>query len=288
MEHPRRVLLFGATGQLGSEIARWSDCEIAAPPSEDVDVRDALAVHEAIARSGADTVINCTAFNRVDEAEQHPDRAFAVNAQAVGVMAQAAATADAVFVTFSTDYVFDGALGRAYTEGDAPNPINAYGASKLEGERRALAGGGRVYVLRTCGLYGRRTSSSKGYNFVERILAQAMAGETLRVVSDQIVSPTYAGDLADATRALLRLQPEAGVYHAVNEGPVSWYEFAVEILERAGLTAPIDPMPAEQWNGATNRPAFSALSNDRLKTIGVLMPRWNEALYVSERHSDDH
>jgi len=157
-----RVLVFGGSGQLGSEIVRrWTGCEIAAPESAQADVEDARAVASSIATHAPDLVVNCTAFHDVDLCEREPERAFAVNATAVERIARASRAAGAAFVTVSTDYVFDGETERPYRETDEPRPLSQYGASKLEGERRVERLQMDAYVVRTCGLYGTRVSSKR-------------------------------------------------------------------------------------------------------------------------------
>ncbi|HEY8320680.1 MAG TPA: dTDP-4-dehydrorhamnose reductase [Candidatus Baltobacteraceae bacterium] len=273
-----RVLVFGGSGQLGSEIVRrWTDCEIAAPASADVDVEDAAAVASSIAAHAPDVVVNCTAFHNVDVCEREPARAFAVNATAVEGMARAARAAGAAFVTISTDYVFDGETDRPYRETDEPRPLSQYGASKLEGERRVERLQMDAYVVRTCGLYGTRVSSSKGYTFVDRVLAKARAGEPQAIVDDAFASPTYAAHLAAALRGLIETR-RYGLYHAADAGPVSWFAFASEALRRAGIDGPLEPTSRAAWKPETPRPRFSALASERLAALGFAMPTWGEGL----------
>jgi len=273
-----KVLLFGGSGQLGSEILRrWDDCRIEAPASAHVDVEDAAAVTHVTAAYAPDVVVNCTAFHNVDECERAPERAFAVNAIAVERMARASRDAGAAFVTISTDYVFDGETDRPYREDDAPAPLSQYGASKLEGERRVAALGSDAYVVRTCGLYGTRVSSSKGYTFVDRVIARARAGEEQRIVADSFASPTYAADLAIALRALVSTRA-FGLHHAAAEGAVSWYDFARAAMEGAGASGPLVPISRDDWIPQTPRPRYSALDSGRLAALGIVMPAWSEGL----------
>lgn len=273
-----RVLLFGGSGQLGSEILRlWRDDEVVAPSSVQTDIRDHDAVRETVRRVAPDILVNCTAYNKVDAAEREPDEAFAVNAFAVEAMAQAATDVRARFVTFSTDYVFDGEKGEPYLEGDRPNPQNVYGVSKLTGELLAERQNAGALVIRVCGLYGVSTSTSKGYSFIDRIITRARAGEHIEVVSDQIVSPTYAAHVAEMTRTLLKTTT-AGVVHMVNEGVVSWYDFAVEAVRAAGVDAQIEPVSHTVWPSSVRRPPFSALRNARLASLGLSMPTWREGI----------
>jgi len=280
-----RVLVFGGSGQLGSEIVRrWTGCEIAAPESAQADVEDARAVASSIATHAPDLVVNCTAFHDVDLCEREPERAFAVNATAVERIARASRAVGAAFVTVSTDYVFDGETERPYRETDEPRPLSQYGASKLEGERRVERLHMDAYVVRTCGLYGTRVSSSKGYTFVDRVISKARAGETQAIVDDAFASPTYAAHLADALRALVATK-RYGLYHAADAGPVSWYAFAAEALRRAGVDGRLEPTTRAAWKPETPRPRFSALASERLAGLGIAMPTWGEGLsdYIRDK-----
>lgn len=283
----QRVVVFGGSGQLGSEIRRlWDDVEIVAPTSSEVDLEDAAAVAAVIERNAPDTVVNCAAYHHVDRCEENPERPFAVNAAAVERLAQQCARRDTTFVTYSTDYVFDGVLGRAYTECDVPNPQSVYGVSKLAGEQLVLRLKSRAFVIRTCGVYGVRASTSKGYTFIDRILTQARSGERPRVVRDMVVTPSYAAHLARATRDLIRTE-RYGLYHMVNEGPVSWYDFALEALRQSDLVAPIEPISYAAWPSAVRRPAYSALENARLHALGIRLPRWQSGVraYLEDRNA---
>lgn len=277
-EQCSKILLFGGSGQLGSEIVRqWADKAIVAPSSSEVNVDDRLAVSGLIERVSPDLVINCTAFHNVDQCEIEPERAFTTNSLAVFGMARACAEAGSVFVTFSTDYVFSGKLGREYTEQDETGPLSAYGVSKLAGEHLAFLARAKSFVVRTCGVYGTRVSSSKGYTFIDRILTQARASEVVRVVCDQVVSPSYVGSIALALRDLLRTE-RYGLYHMVNAGPVTWFDFATEILRQAGIDHPVEPVSTHHWPSKVHRPAYSALANVNLSSLGIDMPDWREGI----------
>lgn len=273
-----RVLLIGGSGQLGTEIRRsWSDDEIVAPAHGELAIEDAGALNAAIDRSAPDAVVNCAAFHNVDRCEEETSRAFEINALAVDRAARVCRERDVVFVTISTDYVFDGTASEPYRESDAPNPISAYGASKLAGEQLVRRLQSHAYVVRTCGLYGVRPSESKGHTFIDRVIAQGRAGEKLRIVSDVVASPTFAGDLAAALRRLLDTGAY-GLYHAANVGPVSWFDFACEALALAGVRGAIEPISGSDWRAMARRPAFSALENAKLRELGIRMPSWREGI----------
>lgn len=273
-----RALLLGGYGQLGTEIRRrWTDWKIDTPPHAEVDVEDSSAIAAAIERSRPDLMINCAAFHNVDRCEEVPDRALAVNAVAVDQMARLARDNHVEFLTISTDYVFDGTAKRPYEERDPAHPISAYGTSKLAGELLVERLESHAYVVRTCGIYGVRPSTTKGHTFVDRVIAQARASEPVRIVSDVIASPTFAGDLAEALRKLVETK-SYGLYHAVNPGPVSWYNFAREVLAQAGIDRTIEPISASEWKAPARRPAFSALANTKLAALGIEVPGWREGI----------
>jgi dTDP-4-dehydrorhamnose reductase len=274
----KRILLIGGAGQLGTAIRRsWSDCHIEAPSHDELAIERTDELSEAIERFHPDTILNAAAFHNVDLCEREPERAFEINALAVGRAARLARDRDLLFVTISTDYVFDGKTERPYTESDAPHPLSAYGASKLAGEYLVERLHGRAFVVRTCGVYGERASSQGNGAFIDRILAQARASQPVRVVADVVASPTFAGDLAGALRALIETDAY-GLYHAVNSGPVSWYDFAGEALRAAGAEAAIEPIKAEEWKAPATRPRFSALENARLQSLGITMPSWRDGI----------
>jgi dTDP-4-dehydrorhamnose reductase len=272
-----KVLLLGGSGQLGSEIrARWTDDEIVAPAHDELDLEETSDLELAIEAESPELVVNCAAFHNVDICETQPERAFAVNALAVDRAAALCAARDVTFVTFSTDYVFDGPATRPYEETDCPQPISVYGASKLAGEQLVLRRAMKAYVVRTCGVYGKHASKSKG-TFIDRVITQARSGERPRVVRDVIVSPTYAGDLAIALRRLVG-SDRYGLYHACNVGPVSWYDFASAALELAGVAQPLEPILASEWKAPARRPAYSALANVKADALGIAMPTWREGI----------
>jgi dTDP-4-dehydrorhamnose reductase len=273
-----RALLLGGYGQLGTEIRRrWTDCNVVAPTHAEIDIEDTGAVAAAIERGHPDLLINCAAFHNVDRCEEVPERALAVNAAAVDQMARLARDNHVEFLTISTDYVFDGAAKRPYRESDPARPISAYGTSKLAGELLVERLQSHAYVVRTCGLYGERASTTKGYTFVDRVIAQGRANEPQRIVADVVASPTFAGHLAEALLRLVRTH-SYGLYHAANPGPVSWYDFAREVLAQAGIDRTIEPISAADWKAAARRPAFSALENTKLAGLGIELPGWREGI----------
>jgi dTDP-4-dehydrorhamnose reductase len=283
-----RCALIGAAGQLGFDLARTFDLpgELIPLTRADLDILDQAAVERVVAALRPTHVVNTAAYNLVDRAEDDRDTAFALNAAAVGVLADVCAARGATLVHFSTDYVFDGERTTPYREADAPRPISAYGASKLEGERVALARCPGAYVFRVCGLFGIARSAGKGgTNFVETMLRLAHAGQAIRVVRDQVLTPSYTRDLAPKVwRVIGRGTP--GVYHLTNAGQTSWYDFACEIFRLSGLTAALTPVTAAEYGARARRPAYSVLAHDGLASLGEddLRP-WSAALaaYLDER-----
>lgn len=290
----RRVLLIGARGQLGTDLQAligtlhpaWT---VTAPTRDTLDLLRAMPVQLArFALTADDVVINCGAFHNLPEAEQDPHAAFQVNAYAVRDLALHCARAGAPFVHFSTDYVFDGiGASRPYRETDGARALNVYAASKLLGETFVSAIAPRSTLCRTASLFGITRSSTRGRNFIERIIDKARRGESLSVVSNRIMSPTSTRDLARAVLALIE-QEAFGLYHVVNTGQVSWWEFADEIVRRAGLDASL--VQAHQDDIRTDpppvRPLFTPLDNTKLAhEAGHAMRDWTEALdaYFAER-----
>jgi len=274
----KRVLLIGGSGQLGTAIRqRWTDCEIVAPTHQELDIRQTDRLGDALARIHPDLLVNASAFHDVDRCEAQPLTAFEINAIAVGAAARLAHDAGAVFMTFSTDYVFDGAASSPYTERDAPHPLSVYGVSKLAGELLVEGSRTRAFVVRTCGVYGPAAPGSRRRPFIERVLSGGRNGESVRVVADVSASPTFAGHLADALARLTGTEAY-GLYHAVNAGPVSWYEFAHEAARQAGVEVALEPIAAEEWKAPAVRPRFSALSSAKLAALGIPMPPWQEGI----------
>lgn len=277
--------MLGGSGQLGNAIRKEWPSEIVAPPHAEIDITDAAAVNAAIEDANPNLVVNCAAFHNVDRCEAEPQNAFTANTLAVNALAEFCRERKIRFVTISTDYVFDGTLGRSYRESDAPNPLSAYAASKYAGELLVTRLQADAFVVRTCGLYGTRESEGKGHTFIDRVITQARAGEALRIVSDQIVSTTYAGHLATGLRQLVESDGPPGLYHMVNEGAVSWYDFAREALRVARIDHTIEPISYKDWKSPARRPAYSALENEKLHALGITLPSWREGIqaYVSSR-----
>jgi dTDP-4-dehydrorhamnose reductase len=285
-----RYVVIGATGQLGTDLVRTfgGSGQLTPLSTRDVDIRDAAATRSILEALRPTWVLNTAAYNLVDRAEEDGRSAFALNTEAVGSLADICQRIGARLVHFSTDYVFDGAKRTPYLETDPPRPLSVYGESKLAGERLALEHCERAVVFRVCGLFGLAGSLGKGKgNFVETMLRLAREGRPLRVVSDQVLCPSYTLDLARKVWAVL---PRAAhpVYHLTNAGQTSWYDFARRSLELAGVTADLTAVTAAEYGAKARRPPYSVLAHANLAALGEddLRP-WGEALvaYVAERSS---
>jgi len=258
-----RWFVTGAGGQLATEFERLLEGEVYLMREDSLDIRDAAGVAAAVRGFAPDIVLHTAAFTDVDGAEADEETAFAVNALGTRTLVEALRGSQTPLVTFSTDYVFDGAKGSPYVESDETNPINAYGRTKLAGEREALAYE-RGTVIRTAWMF-----SAHGRNFIRSILSiaggrlAADSAEPLRVVDDQVGSPTFAGHLAAAVDEAVRLGVGPGIYHMAGGGYCSWFELAQETVGLAGLDVEVVPIASAEAGRPARRPAFSALVSER-------------------------
>jgi dTDP-4-dehydrorhamnose reductase len=275
-----RVAIFGASGLLGRALMReWSGDEVVGLTSQDADIRDAAQVQSAIQGTRPQWVVLAAAYTDVDGAESNPDRALSVNRDGALNVAQAAKQAGARLLFLSSDYVFDGKKKSLYETGDARNPLGVYARSKAEAETRLLEVLPDVCIARTSWLFG-----VGGRCFPDTILKLAANRPALDVVDDQRGGPTYCIDLARAIIELCR-KNATGIVHATNAGECSWFEFARAIVSEAGLTTEVRPISTQQMPRPAPRPAYSVLSAKSLKSWGVQMPTWQDALqrYLKER-----
>lgn len=278
-----KVAIIGANGQLGSDLVKAFGENAIPLTHKDLDVTDFESL-KILKELKPDVIINTAAYVRVDDAELYPEKAFQVNAIGALNVAKIANEIDAVNVYISTDYVFDGTKGEPYTEEDVPNPLNVYGLSKYAGEIFTRNYSQKYYIIRVASLYGKAGASGKGGNFVEFMIQKAKKGEEIRVVDDMFMSPTYTKDVARMLKKFLELKPEFGVYHMVNEGHCSWYEFTREIFEILGWDVEVKPIKSSELKRLAKRPRFSALENKKLEKLGLRMRPWKEALreYLKE------
>lgn len=275
-----RILVTGANGQLGRSIqhripeasaAEWLFADRHLLPLEAGDLTARLLVLKP------DIIIHCAAYTAVDKAETEQEQAFLINAQATENIAIAAAQCSALLVYISTDFVFDGRKSEPYTEDDQPAPINVYGQSKWQGEQAVCAHCSRYVILRTSWVY-----AEFGHNFVLTMMRLLKEKPELRVVYDQVGSPTYAGDLADFLIHLCALPVEeqvTGIYHFSNEGVAGWYDFALAIRDLTSLQSPVFPISSKEYPAAAQRPSYSVLSKSKLKsTFHWTVPYWRDSL----------
>ena len=284
---PRNVLITGAGGQLGTEWRAVLDSlnrPYEAFGSSELDITNETQVMDLISRVRPDVIINAAAYTKVDLAEQETERAFAVNADAVGHLARAAHATGALLVHYSTDYVFSGAAEdrtrwpEGYPEEADTNPVNAYGASKLAGERALWESDAEWLCLRVswlCGAYGN--------NFIKTVRRITSGSGEMRVVQDQVGSPTFTPDLVRKTLGLVASSSHGtskprGIVHVSSGGETNWYEFACEIVRQSGIQATIHPIPTSEYPTPAPRPAFSLLNCDRLEGFGLPVVPWQEGL----------
>ena len=278
------ILLLGATGQVGHELTRTLAPlgTVRAPGRDEVDLAAPETLRRAVAQVDPALVVNAAAYTDVNGAEDEPERAAMLNAEAPRVLAEAAREAEAWLVHYSTDYVFDGEKRTPYTEDDTPNPINVYGRTKWNGEQALRDVGERSVVLRTSWVYSNRRS-----NFVRTMLGLVDEHETLTVVDDQIGVPTWAGWLAEATATIGEQllaagdpSPLRGLYHLAGTGQTSWYGFARAIFAQFGRTdVTVEPVPSTGYPTPAPRPAYTALDSTRARTtFDLALPTWTAQL----------
>jgi dTDP-4-dehydrorhamnose reductase len=275
-----KVAVIGSTGQLGQDLMQVFGEQAVGFAHQDLDVADEASVASAIRSEKPDWVLNTAAFHRVDDCEANPTLAFAVNALGALNVARAAADVGIGVVFYSTDYVFGGEdrkRNNPYEEGDPPQPLSVYGTSKVAGEQLVMQANARHLVVRSAGLYGTATSR-KGWTFPELMLNKARTEGVVRVVTNQVLSPTFTADLSRKTKELIE-QDATGLFHLTNSGECSWFEFAQETFGLAGVEAKMEPIDTRQMQQRAHRPSYSALATSRLGEVGLnpLRP-WQGAL----------
>ena len=274
-----KILITGANGQLGTELHEILEREFPGQTLytdvQELDLTNAKAVDSYVANNEITHIVNCAAYTAVDRAEEEKMLCAAVNTDAVKNLAMAADANGAKIIHISTDYVFDGTNHRPYRESDKVNPISQYGTTKRKGETLLLALAPQAIIIRTAWLY-----SAHGKNFVKTMLRLADSQPEIKVVCDQIGTPTFARDLARAVVKVLQShQWVPGIYHFTDEGAASWYDFAKAIFRIAGKDVKVPPIPTEDYPTPASRPSYSILDRTRIKaTYGIEIPHWEEAL----------
>jgi dTDP-4-dehydrorhamnose reductase len=278
-----KILVCGAKGQLGSSISeikdKFPDFIFDFTDVEELDILDSASLNLYVKETQPSFIINCAAFTSVDKAESEPDKAFLLNAEAVKNLHTAATLVDAYLIHISTDYVFNGRNYIPYRETDFPDPDSVYGISKLKGELY-LSYSPIALIIRTAWLY-----SSFGNNFMKTVLQLGNEREEIRMIYDQVGTPTYAGDLADAILKIIQITSRdpadfiPGIYHYSNEGVTSWYDFAKEIIDLAELKARVIPIETTEYPLPAPRPQYSVLNKRKIRdTFGIGIPHWKDSL----------
>ncbi len=281
-----RILVTGANGQLGSELrelsAKYTDYEFTFTDVAELDITNIDSLNAYFqSQPKFDFLINCAAYTAVDAAESNQELAFKLNTTAVDMLVEMAGKYGFFLIQISTDYVFDGEKNRPYDEEDVPIPSSIYGKTKNDAERLILYSDIRAIVIRTAWLY-----STYGKNFVKSMIKYSTERDELNVVFDQVGTPTYAADLADAILQILpQLQampkPYTDLFHYTNEGVCSWYDFTQHILRHENINCRVNPIRSEQYPTPAKRPAFSVLDKSKIKTkFGITIPYWTDSLDV--------
>lgn len=281
-----RILVTGANGQLGSELrelsAKYTDYEFTFTDVAELDITNIDSLNAYFqSQPKFDFLINCAAYTAVDAAETNQELAFKLNTTAVDMLVEMAGKYGFFLIQISTDYVFDGEKNRPYDEEDVPIPSSIYGKTKNDAERLILYSDIRAIVIRTAWLY-----STYGKNFVKSMIKYGTERDELNVVFDQVGTPTYAADLADAILQILpQLQampkPYTDLFHYTNEGVCSWYDFTQHILRHENINCRVNPIRSEQYPTPAKRPAFSVLDKSKIKTkFGITIPYWTDSLDV--------
>lgn len=265
----RRILVIGATGLLGSDlvpILKSCGFDVVAPSSAELDITNPVDCGRIPAEEFGkfEWAINCAAYTKVDLAETEKEKAFELNATGPSMLAKACAMSNIRLIHISTDYVFDGESTEPYTESHDTNPKSVYGESKLEGEQAVIESSPIHVVFRTSWLYG-----SHGPSFVKTVLRLLGSGNTVRIVNDQRGCPTSTVGLSEAIARAIEIEVPSGIYHATGQTDLSWYEFAQNIKEIAGIDVAIEPIRTENYPTAAKRPKNSVLSNRKLIELGI-------------------
>ena len=279
-----KTILLGPDGQLGTDI-QAANLRSGEPLSlipvgrSIVDLSDINAASNFLLGQDFQCLINCSSYHKTDEVERNAQVAFTINAHLVQEIAQVCLKKNARLIHISTDYVFGGqSQHKPLSEVDCKAPINVYGASKGMGEDLALLTGANVWILRVASLFGIAGASGKGGNFVETMIRVAKEKGALRVVSDQMMSPTATKDVADVIIKMIKKDVAPGIWHVVNSGAATWYEFARQIIDRSGITASVTPIASSEFPTAARRPSYSVLDNSKVCNAVGSMRSWQDAL----------
>lgn len=277
----KKVLLLGSSGQLGHDIIKYTssnNIEITPLTRKEFDA-DKHDLFKALHRyDDHDYIINCIAYHKVDQCEDNFADCFRINGELVRQLAMFSEKNNITFIHISTDYVFDGYKRDSYTETDTPSPINVYGASKLTGEILTGAYCGKYFILRISALFGQKFISPDRLNFVEKMISASRQKHPLKVIDNQIMSPTHTKDVALAIQTMIEINcKKYGIYHACNTGQCSWFDFAKKIFDICGINTDLAPISYDKFHMHAKRPQYCSMSNKKLEPI-FKMPQWETAL----------
>lgn len=275
MENQKKILVTGSNGQLGNELRELLGDRAIYIDRDELDLTDRGAVERFMQMGDFSYVVNCAAYTAVDRAEEEKLACSRANKDIVENLARPAEELDYRIIHISTDYVFDGRTSHPYNEGDKPEPLSVYGSTKRKGETALLGLAPTSMIIRTGWLY-----SSYGHNFVKTMLEKGRAGKPVSVVADQIGTPTYAADLARfIVKNVIDGHWTPGIFHFADEGVASWYDFAVAIMEEAGITPNVTPIPTSDYPTPAVRPEYSVLDKTKVKAVyGIRIPHWRQSL----------
>lgn len=288
MNNKQKILVTGAKGQLGKKIKEMlgNDYELVLTDSDDMDITNKEKVFEVVGREKPDFIIHGAAYTKVDDAEEKIDLCRKINAEGSKNVALAAEVNHTTLLYISTDFVFDGKKKAPYTEEDATNPESVYAQTKLEGENFVREICSEYYILRTAWLFGELPEGHPGTNFVEAMLKLSNERDSLNVVSDQIGSPTYTGDLVSVIKSIIEKKIPYGIYHVSGIGEASWFDFAKEIFKQTNTQIDLKPISSDQYPQKAKRPSYSYLDKSKIeKALDIKVRPWQEMLsdYLTRR-----
>ncbi len=275
-----KVVVVGANGQLGSDISAYfsSRCELSGLTHEQIEITNLDNVRNVLSALTPDVVINTAAYHNVPKCEEDPLRSFEINGLGALNLARLSEELSFKLVHYSTDYVFDGAKGKPYLEDDCPNPLNVYALTKLDGEKLIQNYSERYFILRVAGIYGLTPCRAKGGNFIDTMVKASAARPLVKVVNDEVLTPTSTQEIARNTWELIQTDAY-NLYHMTAQEAVSWYDFARVIFDELDLKTPLESCSASEFPSPVKRPLYSALENGNLKKQNLdLMSHWRTAL----------
>lgn len=278
-----KILIIGSSGQLGNELKKIlsKSSILLTPLKQELDINNINEIPKYLGINKPDVIINCAAYHVLKDCEMYPEQAFKTNGSAHLPFIEYCNFNNKLYISYSSDYVFDGKLGSSYKESAKPNPLQIYGMSRFLGEQIIQKYcTSSFYIIRTCGLYGINYSKSRGGNFISKCINQIKLDKNIKVSSEMIISPTYCVDLAESTIKLILSNANSGIYHLVNEGSCTWYDFASLASKLYFGRNYVNKVTRSLSHDGFLRPEFSALKNIKAKKMGILLPSWDAALKI--------